>query len=129
MAKVEEITSVERLENVLTEARSNLVVLHFSAKWSEECQQMNDVLKELAKDPHYVNVRFLVVEAEDVVELTNKYKVASAPVFIFFKNKSRIDILEGANAVELSKKVKNLVEATVPVSTEDSEEDLNTDLS
>lgn len=128
MAQVEEVSSVERLDTVLAEARSNLVVLHFSAKWSGECDQMNDVLRELAKDPHYVNVRFLVVEAEDLVELTEKYKVVNVPVFIFFKNKARIDTLEGVNALELCKKVKNLVEATVSMPSEESEEDINVKL-
>lgn len=128
MALLEEVDSLENFNKTLAEARSNLVVVHFSAKWSEQCQQMNDVLAELAKTPQLVNVRFLQVESEDLPELTTKYQVTAVPMFIFFKNKTQIDNLEGANPSELTKKVNNLVSATVPTVTQESPEDLNSRL-
>ena len=128
MARLEEVDSLDSFKKILTEARSNLVVVHFSAKWSEQCQQMNEVMTELAKTPQFVNVRFLQVESEDLPELTTKYQVTAVPMFIFLKNKIQIDQLEGANPAELSKKVNNLVSATVPASTQDSSEDLNSRL-
>lgn len=128
MALLEEVDSLENFNKTLAEARSNLVVVHFSAKWSEQCQQMNDVMVELAKTPQLVNVRFLQVEAEDLPELTTKYQVTAVPMFIFFKNKTQIDNLEGANPAELNKKVNNLVSATVPTVTQESPEDLNSRL-
>lgn len=128
MSRLGEVNSVESFDQILSDSRSNLVVVHFSAKWSEQCQQMNDVMTELAKTPQLVNVRFLQIESEDVPELTMKYNVTAVPMFLFFKNKTQIDQLEGANPAELSKKVNHLVSATVPTPHSDSSSPSSTDL-
>lgn len=41
---------------------SSLVVVHFWANWAQQCQQMNDVLTELAKDTQYINCKFVKVQ-------------------------------------------------------------------
>ena len=40
---------------------SHLVVAHFWAQWAPQCQQMTDVMTELAKDTQYINVKFVKV--------------------------------------------------------------------
>lgn len=54
-----------------------LAVVHFSAEWAEQCNQVTDVLKELAK---ILNVqssgsKFGVCDAENLSEISLKYKV------------------------------------------------------
>lgn len=130
MAALREISRISDFQTLLDESGSHLVVVHFSAVWAPQCQQMNDVLTELAKDSQYVNVRFVKVEAEELPELSEKYEIAAVPTFIFLKSKTKIDRLDGANAAELTKKVQILSSPTanVPVPAteqQQSKDDLN----
>ncbi|XP_060063256.1 glutaredoxin-3-like [Ylistrum balloti] len=116
MAAMREIADVKSFEEVLNSSGSQLVVAHFSAAWAPQCKQMNGVLEELSKDTQLAKSLFLKVEAEDLPELSEKYEIAAVPTFIFFKNKSKLDRIDGANAAELTKKVKTLSSLTnVPV--------------
>ncbi|OWF51711.1 glutaredoxin-3-like [Mizuhopecten yessoensis] len=116
MAAVREIVDVKSFEEVLNSSGSQLVVAHFSAAWAPQCRQMNEVLEELSKDSQLAKSQFLKLEAEDLPELSEKYEIAAVPTFIFFKNKSKLDRIDGANAAELTKKVKTLSSlATVPL--------------
>jgi thiol-disulfide isomerase/thioredoxin len=58
-------------------------VLFFSAKWSEECKLMNDVIVELSKDEKNSQLRVLIIEAEDHETITVKYGVEAVPTFVF----------------------------------------------
>lgn len=87
-------------------------MVHFWAPWAPQCQQMNDVLEELAKDTQLAKSQFLKLEAEETPELSEKYEIEAVPTFIFFKNKTKLDRLDGANAAELTKKVKMLSSLT-----------------
>lgn len=127
-----EIKSEKELEQILSDAASWLVVVHFWADWAPQCQQMNDVLLELAQEPLYVNSKFVKVEAEAVPELSQKYSVVAVPTCILFKNKSEVARINGANVPELTKKVAQHgapSAAAVPsTQKQEAKEDLNTKL-
>ncbi|XP_069140493.1 glutaredoxin-3-like [Argopecten irradians] len=108
MAAVREISDVKSFEEALDRAGGQLVVVHFSAQWAPQCKQMNEVLEELSKDTQGAISQFFKLEAEDLPELSEKYEIVAVPTFIFFKSKSQVDRLDGANAAELTKKVKTL---------------------
>ncbi|XP_035675031.1 glutaredoxin-3-like [Branchiostoma floridae] len=121
--------SVSEFEEIVSNAGSSLVVVHFWADWAQQCAQMNDVMVELAKE--HLQVKFVKVEAEAVPDISERYEVAAVPTFIFIKNKQKIDRLDGAHAPELTKKVQTLASAAVLPSTTAAaapKEDLNTRL-
>lgn len=132
MAKVRETSSVKEFNELLDKSDSQLVVVHFSAVWAPQCKQMNEVLEELSKETEFVNVVFMKVEAEDIPELSEKYQIAAVPTFIFLKKKQVVDRVDGANAAELTKKVKLLSSPTAGVITQQSaappKQDLDTRL-
>lgn len=85
---------------------------------------MNDVMAELAKEN--AQVTFVKLEAEAVPEVSEKYEISSVPTFLFFKNKQKVDRLDGAHAPELTKKVQRHSSAAVPMGTGvAAKEDLN----
>lgn len=102
---VELIKDVERFNKILTDAGGHLVVVHFAASWAEQCQQMGEVINELSKDPKFLHVTFLTVDAESLAEVSYKFEIVAAPTFIFLKSGKQIDRLDGANAAELTMKV------------------------
>lgn len=105
----------------LEEHKSRLVVLFFSANWSDECKLMSNVISELAKDEKNRNaVRFLEIEAEDNEELSIKYGVEAVPSFVFIKNNAVAHKLSGADAPELRKKLDQVVQTLSVVTNVDS---------
>ena len=65
-----------------------MVVLYFSASWSEECNLMSDVIKELAKNEKTSrSTKFLQIEAEEFEDLSVKYGIEAVPTFLFLKVK------------------------------------------
>jgi Grx4 family monothiol glutaredoxin len=95
-------------------SNGQLIVVHFFADWAVQCGQINDVLAELAKDKQIIKagVKFVKVEAESLPELSQKYHITAVPTCIFLKNQAVIDRIDGANAPELTRKVKQHASGT-----------------
>ncbi|GLV45382.1 uncharacterized protein CBL_05483 [Carabus blaptoides fortunei] len=114
-----EIKSVKEFNEQI--AGGNLVVVHFSAKWADQCSHVNDVLDELAKQDEFVKsaVKFCCCEAEDLAEVSLQYKIEAAPTILLFKCGKVVDRVDGADVGQLTAKVKqhqNAASAPVPAS-------------
>ncbi|XP_071090093.1 uncharacterized protein [Haliotis cracherodii] len=129
-AGVKEVDTVEDFNKLLNDAGGNLVVVHFAAPWAPQCQQMTDVIRELAKDNQLSQVRFVQLEAEKLAEISEKNNIIAVPTFIFFKGGKSVDRLDGANATDLTKKVQSLSKGGAVASPppQPQKQDLNTRL-
>nr|XP_020480702.1 glutaredoxin-3 [Monopterus albus] len=124
MANFVEVTTQQQFEDFLARAGKCLTVVHFQAAWAPQCEQMNEVMAELAKE--HMHTTFIKLEAEAVPEVSEKYEVSSVPTFLFFKGGEKVDRLDGAHAPELTKKVQRLaVTKSVGETAETSTTDLN----
>ncbi|XP_043912266.1 glutaredoxin-3 isoform X1 [Protopterus annectens] len=124
MASLVEVSSAAHFGELLQKSGKSLAVVHFWAPWAPQCNQMNEVMAELAKE--YSQVTFLKLEAEAVPEVSEKYEITSVPTFLFFKNAQKIDRLDGAHAPELTKKVQHHASSSVQVGAVDAnKEDLS----
>jgi len=85
---------------------SGLTVVHFCADWAEQCTQINDVLDALAKQSEYSEAKFCKCQAEDLSEISLKYKIEAVPTIILFRSSKVIDRVDGADAAKLTAKVK-----------------------
>ena len=56
-----DVGTEDELKKLMEEHRGCLFTLHFWASWAKQCEQMNDVLGELAKDSKLVHVKFIKV--------------------------------------------------------------------
>ena len=52
-----------------------------------------------------LKVKYLLIEAEELPDVTVSYEVEAVPTFLFLKNKQQIGRLNGAHAPELTKMV------------------------
>lgn len=83
-------------------------VVHFYADWAEQCAQVTEVLKELVKLPQIQGsgTKVAICDAEKLSEISLQYKIDSVPTVILFKNGTQIDRVDGADAAQISSKVK-----------------------
>lgn len=124
MENLVEATNQQQFEDFLAKAGKCLTVVHFQAAWAPQCEQMNGVMAELAKE--HAHTTFVKLEAETVPEVSEKYEITSVPTFLFFKGGEKVDRLDGANAPELTKKVTRLAVTGSPSGSEgNSVADLN----
>ncbi|XP_063989545.1 glutaredoxin 3 isoform X1 [Diachasmimorpha longicaudata] len=84
----------------------NVLVIHFYAPWADQCSQMNEVLDDLAKSDHHKGLQFAKVEAEDLPEVSLRYKITAVPTVILMKDFMEIDRVDGANPSVLVEKIK-----------------------
>lgn len=122
------IETVEKFDQLLQDKSTSLHVVHFSAAWTPQCKQMDDVISELAKDLSLSTIKFVKLEAEDVPELSIRYKVEAVPTFIFLKSGQQVDRIDGAHASELTKKAKALASGSYVTSSKPTSpacEDIN----
>ncbi|KAG1665189.1 Glutaredoxin-3 [Nymphon striatum] len=116
----EEDTTVEERETMYEEERKRqypkdqLLVIHFSASWAPQCEQMDQVLEELSEDPSLDNVSYYKLEAESLPDAAVKYNVSAVPTIILIKNQTVVDRSDGANAPDLQKKVRQRSGEFVP---------------
>lgn len=106
MANLVKAHSEQEFDGFLAKAGKSLTVVHFSAAWAPQCDQMDAVMAELAKEN--THTLFVTLEAEAVPSVSEKYEIVSVPAFIFFKGGEKVDRLDGAHAPELTKKVQHL---------------------
>jgi len=116
MADLPLCKDVDSFKAALKKATRQIAVVHFEADWASECNLINDVLKELAKE--HKHTVFIRVSAEDVADVTQSYGVECVPTCVILKELKPIDKVEGADAGKLAKAVKfHATSFTAPIVT------------
>ncbi|KAM3966901.1 glutaredoxin 3 [Aphomia sociella] len=114
------VSNIDSNEKFVNFVRSpTLTVIHFAADWAAQCGQVTEVLKELSKLPEIQanKSEFAVCDAENLSEISLQYKVDSVPTVILFKNGAQVDRVDGADAAQITAKVKShSLGKTAPVS-------------
>lgn len=85
-------------------AGTRLVVVDFTATWCGPCQRIAPFFEELAR--RYPRAVFIKVDVDHCQETAASNGVSAMPTFIFFRNKAKIDRLQGGNPEALEQKVK-----------------------
>jgi len=88
----------------LTSAGPKLVVVDFTASWCGPCKRIAPFFEELSTK--FPNAAFLKVDVDECQETAASQGVSAMPTFIFFRNKTKIDRIQGADTAALEEKVK-----------------------
>lgn len=119
---VANLTSANECDNYVKS--QDLSVIHFYAPWAEQCSQIDEVLDEMSTLPKYKVAKFARVPAEDVPDVTLRYKVSAVPTVLLIKGGEAVDRVDGADPALIKKKIDQNLESNGkdPVSaTEDLE--------
>ncbi|XP_045785983.1 thioredoxin-like protein 1 [Maniola jurtina] len=112
------IENEAHFQSEMANAGTKLVVVDFTATWCPPCQRIAPIFEQLpAKFPRAV---FLKVDVDRCAETASAQGISAMPTFIFYRNRTRIDRLQGADAASLESKVRQYY------GTEESGDDDNT---
>jgi len=111
MSVTNELKAVQSVQefNTLQNNNKSLLVIHFQAVWAPQCQQINDVLKDLINEKDLQHVVFLTIEAESLPELSLKFNITAVPTCVLLQNNKEVGRINGADVTELTKRIRQLV--------------------
>lgn len=80
-----------------------LVVVDFTASWCGPCQRIAPVFEELSRK--YNKATFLKVDVDKCKEAAASQGVSAMPTFILYRNKTKLDRVQGADPQALEAKI------------------------
>ncbi|XP_055304172.1 peptide-N(4)-(N-acetyl-beta-glucosaminyl)asparagine amidase-like [Sitodiplosis mosellana] len=97
----------EHFQKELQAAGIRLVLVEFAANWSGPCKR---IAKEFEYLPNkYSQVNFLKIDVQECQEASAIENISVIPTFLFYRNKTKIDILEGNDLASLEAKIQQLL--------------------
>ncbi|XP_034950036.1 thioredoxin-like protein 1 [Chelonus insularis] len=87
----------------LASAGIKLVVVDFTATWCGPCQRIAPIFEHLSTK--YPNAIFLKVDIDKCAETASSQGVSSMPTFIFYRNRAKLGMCQGANPSGLEAKI------------------------
>lgn len=88
----------------MANAGAKLVVVDFTASWCPPCQRIAPFFEQLpAKFPRAV---FLKVDVDRCAETASAQGISAMPTFVFYKNRTKVDRLQGSDSATLESKVR-----------------------
>lgn len=103
MGSVKVINDEVHFQSELGAAASRLVVADFTASWCGPCQRIAPVFQQLAGK--YLKAVFIKIDVDKCQETAAAQGVSAMPTFIFYKNRAKVDRLQGADPTALENKI------------------------
>ena len=85
------------------------VVVDFFAQWCGPCKMMAPLVDKMA-EKYAGQMKIGKLDVDESMEIAQKYRVASIPTFVFFKNGEAVGtFVGGMSANELEEKIKQFL--------------------
>ncbi|XP_076235201.1 thioredoxin-like [Calliopsis andreniformis] len=104
MGAVRIINDDSQFYEEMSNARTKLVVVDFTATWCGPCQRIAPVFEQLSVK--YPNAVFLKVDVDKCAETAAMQGVSAMPTFIFYRNHTKLGLCQGADPVGLESKIQ-----------------------
>ncbi|KAF9573088.1 hypothetical protein EC968_009048 [Mortierella alpina] len=101
---MEKIGSQAELTRKLSGAGSRLVVVDFFATWCGPCKTLAPILEGLKKK--HTGTIFIKVDVDEAQDCAKQYSISSMPTILFFKNKSEVGRVIGADVGKIQSFIK-----------------------
>ncbi|KAF9282173.1 hypothetical protein BGZ68_006178 [Mortierella alpina] len=98
------ISSQSELNRQLSSAGSRLVVVDFFATWCGPCKTLAPILDGLERK--HTSTIFAKVDVDQAQDCAKQYSVSSMPTILFFKNKSEVGRVVGADVGKIQSLIK-----------------------
>jgi len=94
------VTSPEHFQTLLSADLQRVSLINFWAPWAEPCNQMNQVVEELAKK--YPKLLALHVDAGEQQDIAESFEINAVPSFIILRGHTLLKRISGADAGALT---------------------------
>ncbi|XP_055382555.1 thioredoxin-like protein 1 [Condylostylus longicornis] len=101
---VRSINDETHFQSELSAAGVKLVVVDFTAQWCGPCQRIAPQFEQLPSK--YPQAVFLKVDVDKCQDTAMTQGVSAMPTFILYRNKTKVDRLQGADILGLEAKIK-----------------------
>uniref|UniRef100_A0A1B6CN15 Thioredoxin domain-containing protein n=1 Tax=Clastoptera arizonana TaxID=38151 RepID=A0A1B6CN15_9HEMI len=98
------INDESHFQSELASSSTKLVVVDFTATWCMPCQRISPIFEQLAIK--YNEAVFLKVDVDRCQETAAAQEVSVMPTFIFYRNRTKLARIQGANPTALEDKIK-----------------------
>ena len=99
MATLQEITSEDSFDSLLSSNPTSLTVLYFHTPWAAPCAQMTQVLQTLASTyPADNTTLFLSINAEDLPDISESHNVTAVPFIVLQRANQTLETVSGSDA-------------------------------
>ncbi|XP_071448497.1 thioredoxin-like protein 1 [Hetaerina americana] len=105
MGSVKVIENESHFQSELQNAGIKLVVVDFSASWCPPCERIAPKFAEMSRK--YPKAVFLKVDVDQCPETAAAHAITAMPTFILFRNKAKVDRVQGADEVALDAKIQH----------------------
>ncbi|XP_022909363.1 glutaredoxin 3 [Onthophagus taurus] len=105
---IQKIENKDKFEDIIE--NDHLSIIHFSADWVEQCKQIDELLEALAKQNATSTTKFLKCDAEQLSDVSLKYKIEAVPTVILFKSGKELERVDGVNPGKLTTSIKKYAE-------------------
>ncbi|OEH80032.1 thioredoxin [Cyclospora cayetanensis] len=85
------------------------VVVTFFATWNGPSRQIKPFIEETSNKKEYMNIKFVLVDADECPELTEREDVSSMPTLKIYKNGKCMHNLTGANQAAVDDCLKRAI--------------------
>ncbi|KDR11479.1 thioredoxin-like protein 1 [Zootermopsis nevadensis] len=104
MGSVRVINDDNHFQGEMSCSGTKLVVVDYTASWCGPCQRIAPVFEQLARK--YPRAVFLKVDVDKCQETAASQGVTAMPTFIFYRNKTKVDRVQGADPTSLENKIQ-----------------------
>nr|CAD7458387.1 unnamed protein product [Timema tahoe] len=104
MGSVRVINDDSHFQSEMSASGTKLVVVDYTATWCGPCQRIAPHFEQFARK--YPRACFLKVDVDKCQETAANQGVSAMPTFIFYRNKTKIDRIQGANHEALENKIQ-----------------------
>jgi len=104
MSEVKQVQDDAQFQSEMASAGTKLVIVDFTASWCGPCKRIAPFYEELSSK--YPNAVFLKVDVDQCQETAAGHGVTAMPTFMFFRNKTKLDKLQGADNKALEDMIK-----------------------
>ncbi|RZC38103.1 thioredoxin-like protein 1 [Asbolus verrucosus] len=104
MGTIKVINDESHFQSELSNASTRLVVADFTASWCGPCQRIAPIFQQLSTK--YAKAVFLKIDVDKCQETAAAQGVSAMPTFIFYRNKTKVDTLRGADPTALENKIQ-----------------------
>ncbi|OAQ28791.1 thioredoxin-like protein [Linnemannia elongata AG-77] len=99
------VSSQAELNSTLSSAGSKLVVVDFFATWCGPCKTLAPILEGLERK--HTSTIFAKVDVDKAQDCAGTYKVTAMPTILFFKNRSEVGRVVGADVGKIQGYIKS----------------------